>query len=267
MVKTLTQLKRILIFAFVLFAASILVSAHSLYLFGISLDFDKDLKSNVIKSAQEFLKTGKEPLSFDLDKGLIMAHFEPEQKHYVEVNPADFKVYGMRDENLKHTVGEKKLTKEQGPEIAKKFFDTLPGEVKSELKYGSEASEVDGTYFYKWFRYVNGILVAGEDFMVNVDAVNGNIIAWRLPIFDYPKNTIDTTLSPFSFAPIATPTACKSCVPTGIETGKLLTLFGTFCPRSSPAQYCISICIGVPLATTEPDSRNDGTSQSSFFNA
>lgn len=192
MVKTLTQLKRILIFAFVLFAASILVSAHSLYLFGISLDFDKDLKSNVIKSAQEFLKTGKEPLSFDLDKGLIMAHFEPEQKHYVEVNPADFKVYGMRDENLKHTVGEKKLTKEQGPEIAKKFFDTLPGEVKSELKYGSEASEVDGTYFYKWFRYVNGILVAGEDFMVNVDAVNGNIIAWRLPIFDYPKNTIDT---------------------------------------------------------------------------
>lgn len=179
--------------SFALIISVLFVNAHSLYLFDISLDFDRDLKSNVIKSTQNFLKTSKEPLSFDLDKGLIMAHFEPEQRHYVEVNPTDFKVYGMRDENLKHNTGEKKLTKEQGLEIAKTFFDTLPEEIKSELKYGPEVSEVDGTYFYKWFRYVNYLLVTGEDFIVNVDAVNGNIIAWRLSILDYPKTSIDTT--------------------------------------------------------------------------
>ena len=31
--------------------------------------------------------------------------------------------------------------------------------------------------------------------MINVDAANGNIIAWRLAIFDYPQNAIDTTPS------------------------------------------------------------------------
>jgi len=60
------------------------------------------------------------------------------------------------------------------------------------LQYYTEVSEVDNTYFYKWFRYVDGIIVAGEDLFVNVDAVNGNIIAWRLSIFDYPKSSIKT---------------------------------------------------------------------------
>src|SRR3989338_6191458 len=188
----------LLFFIFLLISSfSILVTAHSLYLFGISLDFDKELKSNVAKSAQKFLSTGKEPLSFDLDKGLIMAHFEPEQRNYVEINPLGYEVYGMRNENLKHQViltslkDNIKLTKEQGFEIAKGFFNTLPSNIKSELKYNPEVSEVDNTYFYKWFRHVDGILVIDEAFMVNVDAVNGSIIAWRLSIFDYPKSSIE----------------------------------------------------------------------------
>ncbi|MEK6983099.1 MAG: hypothetical protein AABX33_00870 [Nanoarchaeota archaeon] len=178
----------VFIFLIVLFVA--LVSAHSSYLFNINLDFDKEIKSNVVKSAQKFLNTNKEPIDFDLDKGLIIAHFEPEQRNYLEINPIGFVVQGMRNENLKHKAGTKKMTKEQGFEIAKKFFDSLPEKIKSELEYYPEFSEVDGTHFYKWYRYIDGILVVGEDLIVNIDAVNGNIIAWRLSIFDYPKESI-----------------------------------------------------------------------------
>lgn len=185
--------KNILIFVFVFVFLIVLVNAHSLFLFDISLDFDKDLKLNIIKSAQKFLNTGKEPLSFDLDKGLIMVHFEPEQRHYVEVNPLEYKVQGIRNENLKHKQGTSVLTKEQGYETAKKFFESLPNSIKSELKYDNEVSEVDSTYFYKWFRYADNVLVIGEDLSVNVDAVNGSVIAWRLAIFDYPTESIDTT--------------------------------------------------------------------------
>src|SRR3989344_6881270 len=182
-----------LFFVLLMISSLVFVNAHSLYLFDISLDFDKELKSNVIEEAQKFLNAKKKPLGFDLDKGLIIVHFEPEQRNYVEVNPFGYKVNGMRNENLKHRESQNKLTKEQGLGIANKFFETLPKEIKSELKYYAEVSEVDGTYFYKWFRYVNNTLVIGEDFFVNVDAVNGNIIAWRLSIFDYPKDSVETT--------------------------------------------------------------------------
>lgn len=188
-----TQFKKILMFTLVALSSIILVGAHSIYLFNISLDFDKELESNTIKAAQNFLNTKNGPLSFDLDKGLIIVHFEPEQRNYVEINPLRYEVYGMRNENLRHSTGAKAITKEQGFEAAKKIFEKLPENVKLELKPDSDVSEVDGTYFYKWFRYVNNVLVAGEDFMVQVDAVNGNVIAWRLSIFDYPKDTVDTT--------------------------------------------------------------------------
>lgn len=188
----LTIPKKIALFTLLLLFASI-ASAHSLYLFGISLDFDKDLKSETIKASNAFLNTNKEPVSFDLDKGLIIVHFDSEQKNYVEINPLGYIVHGMRNEDLKHQKDENKLTKEQGYEIAKKIFDGLPSSVKSELRYDPLVSEIDGTYFYKWFRYANDLLVAGEDFYVNVDAFNGNVIAWRLSVFDYPKDMIETT--------------------------------------------------------------------------
>lgn len=192
MLAKMKSLKKIVILISAFLISMFLVNAHSLYLFGISLDFDQELKSNIVKASQKFAKTTKEPLSFDLDKGLIMVHFEPEQRNYVEINPLNYAVHGMRNENLKHKNGNKKLTKEQGYEIAKKFFDLLPENVKSELKYSPEVSEVDNTYFYKWFRHINEIIVLSEDLMINVDAVNRSIIAWRLAVFDYPKDTIKT---------------------------------------------------------------------------
>jgi len=39
----------------------------------------------------------------------------------------------------------------------------------------------------------NNVLVIGEDLMINVDSVNGKIIAWRLAIFDYPQENIDAS--------------------------------------------------------------------------
>ena len=187
-----TKLFIFLFFIFLLVLSIIVVNAHSLYLFDISLDFDKELKSNVISAAQKFLNTKKEPIAFDFDKGLIIVHFEPEQRNYVEINPLGYEVQGIRNENLKHKTVTKKLTKEQGLDIANKFFEKLPTKIKSELRYDPEVSEVDNTYFYKWFRYVNDILVIDENLMINVDAVNSNIIAWRLSIFDYPKESIET---------------------------------------------------------------------------
>ncbi|MBI2558543.1 hypothetical protein HYW20_04425 [Candidatus Woesearchaeota archaeon] len=189
----MTHIKQFLIFILIVLSSVIIVGAHSIYLFNISLDFDKELKENTVNAAKNFLSTDNEPISFDLDKGLIIVLFEPEQRNYVEVNPLAYEIYGMRNENLRHSAGTKTLTEERGLEIAKKIFEKLPGNAKPELRLDPEVSEVDGTYFYKWFRYVNGILAVGEDFMVQVDAVNGSVIAWRLSIFDYPKDSIGTT--------------------------------------------------------------------------
>lgn len=189
----MAQIKKLLILILIFLFSVMLVWAHSVYLFSISLDFDKELEANTIKAAQDFLSTKNKPMAFDLDKGLIMVHFEPEQRNYVEINPFGYEVYGMRNENLRHRAGTKSITEEQGFDIAKKVFEKLPENVKSELKFDSEISEVDGTYFYRWFRYINSILFVGEDFMVQVDAVNGNVIAWRLSVFDYPKDSIDAS--------------------------------------------------------------------------
>jgi len=187
----MNHVKKISILIPVFLISLILVSAHSLYLFGISLDFDMDLKSNIVSAAQKYASTTNEPVAFDLDRGLIMVHFEPEQRHFVEINPLGYKVQGMRDENLKHKSGAKVITKEKGLEIAKKIYDSLPDDVKSELKADNEVPEVDNTYFFKWHRYIDNVLIAAEDFSVTVDAVNGNVIAFRLAIFEYPKKLID----------------------------------------------------------------------------
>ncbi|HLC62200.1 MAG TPA: hypothetical protein VJI52_04245 [Candidatus Nanoarchaeia archaeon] len=185
-------IKNIIILVSALLAFVVFVGAHSIFLFGISLDFDRDLKSNVISAAQKYLNTREDPIAFDLDRGLIIVHFDPDQRRYVEVNPLGYRIQGMHDDRLKHTQGTKTIKQERGLEIAKKVYDSLPQDAKSELKYDEDVAEVDDTYFYKWFRYVNGVLVAAEDFSVTVDAVNKNVIGYRLAIFNYPKNAIDT---------------------------------------------------------------------------
>src|SRR3989344_6935395 len=180
-------MKKIILFLIIVLSLVIFVNGHSDYLFDINLDFDPELKQSIIKAAQDFLKTNKQPITFDLDNGLIMVHFEPSQKNYVEINPLDYEVYGFRNENLKHKSGAKTISEQQGLEIAKKEFGKLDEKARSELKYYA-SNEFDNTYFYKWFREVNGIIVIGEDFFVNVDAVNGSVISRRLAIFGYPQN-------------------------------------------------------------------------------
>src|SRR3989338_6427877 len=96
---------KILVFAAAIIFSAILAGAHSLYLFDINLDFDKELESGVIKAAQEFFKTDEKPSSFDLDKGLIMVHFGENSGKYTEINPIGYSVFGMRDESLKHKEG------------------------------------------------------------------------------------------------------------------------------------------------------------------
>ena len=185
-------MKKAIILMIIVILMSSLAIAHSLYLFNISLDFDKNMKENVIKTAQDFAKTKKIPSAFDLDKGLIVVRFDDDSGSYVRINPADFKVYGMQNENLRHKEGAKKFDKQYGLEIARKLFDTFPKEITSELAYDEEVSEVDGTYFYKWFRFKDGILIAGDDLFINFDAVNGNIIGYRIPIFYVNKENINT---------------------------------------------------------------------------
>src|SRR3989338_7554572 len=168
-------IKNIIILVSALLAFVVFVGAHSIFLFGISLDFDRDLKSNVISAAQKYLNTREDPIAFDLDRGLIIVHFDPDQRRYVEVYPLGYRIQGMHDDRLKHTQGTKTIKQERGLEIAKKVYDSLPQDAKSELKYDEDVAEVDDTYFYKWFRYVNGVLVAAEDFSVTVDAVNKKV--------------------------------------------------------------------------------------------
>jgi len=185
-------MKKIIPIAGLALILSTFVIAHSSYLFDIKLDFDKSLEANVIKSAQEFMKTEKKSLSFDLDRGLIIAHFENDTRNYVRINPIDFKVYGMQNENLRHKEGTIKYDKRQGLEIAKKLFDAFPKEITSELAFDEDISEFDGTYYYKWFRFKNGLLIVGDELFINVDAVNGNIIGYRIPIFYISKEDIKT---------------------------------------------------------------------------
>jgi Zn-dependent metalloprotease len=171
---------------------AIVSSAHSFYLFGISLAFDEDLSSEVIMTAQDFLGTDKNPISYDLDKGLISVHFEPNQKNYVQVNPFVNQVFGMRNENLKHTSGSATLTREQAFDTAESEFNKIPENERSQYKYVEDDAEFDDTYFFTWYRFVDGILIIDEDFMVNVDAVNGNVIAWRRKLFLAKKTALNT---------------------------------------------------------------------------
>ena len=74
------------------------VSAHGNILYGINLDFDKELKSGVIESAQLYLSTNEKPMQFDFDRELIAAKFDSELEHSVSINPIDFSVFGFRNE-------------------------------------------------------------------------------------------------------------------------------------------------------------------------
>ncbi len=168
------------------------VRGHGNIIYNIDLDFDEELKSNVIKSAQSHLNIDEEPIQFDFDRELIVAKFDRELEYSVEINPIDYSVFGFRDDSLL-TKGDKiKFEKEERKKIAKKVFDNLPEEYKSELKYGEEKKLYSGSFKHSWYRHVDNIYVSGDHLEVEVDPYDGDVIAWRLSIFFYQKSQLKT---------------------------------------------------------------------------
>ncbi len=55
---------------------SCIVSAHNEYLFNVSFDYNPELKMQGIRNAQIFLNTTQEPISLDLDKGMMSVNFK-----------------------------------------------------------------------------------------------------------------------------------------------------------------------------------------------
>ena len=159
--------------------SSIIVVAHSSVLYGVSLDFDKTLKSNVLKIAQEYLDINEEQLQFDYDKELITVKFDRDREYYVEINPIDYSIFGFRDDSLASGDRTINYDKNKRKTIAQKIFDIIPQAYKSELVYGEEKKLYSGTFKHTWYRYVNDIFVSNEHLEVEVDGSNGKVISWR----------------------------------------------------------------------------------------
>lgn len=177
---------------FIFIGLSSFAYAHGNYIIDISLDFDPELKSNVIQSAQSYLELDEEPKQFDFDRELISVKFDRQLEYSVDINPVDYSVFGFRDDSLL-TKGEVKYTSEQRKAIAEKMLEKLPEESRAELEYGGETELYSKSFEYNWYRKVDNILVPTEFLKVEVDATDGDIIAWKLSIFSYPKTQISTT--------------------------------------------------------------------------
>jgi len=171
------------------------VISHGNVISNVSLDFDSELKQNVIASAQKYLNTSEEPIEFDFDRELIAARFDRELEYSVSINPIDYSVFGFRDDRLLSRNQEKTLDKDARKELAQKIFDSLDKKYTSELLYGGEKRLYTGSYKYTWYRYIDDIYISGDHLEVEVDPVDGDIIAWRLSVFFYPKSQITTTPS------------------------------------------------------------------------
>jgi len=182
-----------ILFSFILvIGLSNQVSAHGNYIIDIDLDFDSELKSNVINSAQSYLLLDEEPIQFDFDRELINVKFDRRLEYSVAVNPLDNSVFGFRDDSLL-TKGGVNYNLEQRKTIAEKVLDNLPEEYKSELVYGGEKKLYSGSFEYTWYRKVDNILVLAEHLKVEVDASDGDVIAWKLSIFSFSDTQISTT--------------------------------------------------------------------------
>lgn len=166
------------------------VYAHGNVLYNANLDFDPELKANVVKAAQEFGDIDEEPVRFDFDKELIRVHFDRELEYSVTINPSDYSIAGFRDDSLLSREKEVNFDQDQRKEIALEIFDSLPKEIKSRLRYGGEKKLYSGTYELSWYRYHDNIYVSGDHLSIEIDPVDGDVIAWRLSVFFYPDSQI-----------------------------------------------------------------------------
>lgn len=172
---------------FLLLVAGVIVGgvlAHSNVLIDIDLDFDPDFKANVVKSAQEYLKTTDQPVLFGYNKELIKVTFDEDEDRYVEIGPFEFEVFGFRDSGLKHESGAIQHERTERKEIAEGMLQEIHESYKQELVYGEEIEEYEkGIFKHTWYRYIDGIYSFGDHLEVYVDGVNGAVVAWRLSLF------------------------------------------------------------------------------------
>ncbi len=169
-------------------------SAHNEYLFNVSFDYNPQLKMHAIRNAQIFLNTTEEPVSLDLDQGMVSVDFKAEngeRERFVLIADNSYSVQGFYDLSLVHTSGNENSTEEQRKKIAENTFITLPENVRNQLEYLDE-EKTGEVYNHKWVRKINGILVLGDQLEILVDGVNGNTVGWRLGMFDFPAEGFST---------------------------------------------------------------------------
>lgn len=193
----LIKLKKICLFNIIFFGLIIFimpVQAHLDEIIDLDLSFEKDLQNIVTHAAQEFLHTIEKPKKFDILGGKYAVHFQgnsDEMKKYVLVGPNDYKITGFFNESLLGQGNSQKSSQELF-EKAKIFLDSLDLEGKEELYYtGVSDNTFTGVYRYTWHRFLNDYLVITEEFKIDIDSRNQNIIAWDLSIFDAVKEDID----------------------------------------------------------------------------
>ena len=75
-------------------------------------------------------------------------------------------------------------------------FRQLGSEAHQELEYYSEEKLEDNIFRQKWFRKVDGQLVLGDTFYVDIDAGNGNIIRWEQTLFLYRTGHFNKVKTP-----------------------------------------------------------------------
>lgn len=187
--------KQIVLLALMMVLSSTIMYGHGNVIYNVDLDFDKELKSNAINAAQSYLNIDEEPVGFDFDRELISVKFDRDLEYSVRINPLDNSVFGFRDDSLVNRNEEVKYDEKERKIIAQKIFDSIPEDYKSELKYGEEKKLYSGTFQHTWYRYVDEIYVSGNHLEVEIDALNGDVVAWRLSVFFYPKTQIQTTPS------------------------------------------------------------------------
>ena len=169
-----------------------LVAGHGNILYELSLDFDPTLKANIIQAAQEHIGIDEEPIMFDFERELIVVKFDRDREYSVVIHPETFDVFGFRDDTL-NTQGDVQLDQRERKAIAEQVLEQIPESYRAELKYTEEDQTYSGSYQYRWFRYVDDLVVADDYLEVEVDGATGDIIAWRLSPFFYKTGHMKTT--------------------------------------------------------------------------
>lgn len=178
--------------------------AHLNEILNVDLSYEKGLEETIIYKAQDFFNTTKQSIKLDILAGKYAVYFQGDNrsaKQYVLLDPEDYAVTGFYDENLLGR-GQEKKSSQQLLEKAEVFLKSLDIEGKDELLYTGVSDGVfDGVYRYTWNRFLDDYLVIGEEFKIDIDARNENIVAWDFSIFDAKKSSINfDDIMPFSKA-------------------------------------------------------------------